>query len=140
MKRTVSLILSFALLCACAFSLVSCGISLEGTYRGTIQSAVFEESDILTITFGENNEVSLSLAISAGETYTASGTYKLEAEEDHGHEVLSFDYSGENMGLLSFFLNTQYVYSLEKVKGKTQLTLSSHGSTGEVLSLTEVEK
>ncbi len=137
MKRILSLLLSAVLLCTCLFALASCGTSLEGTYSGSIDSDVFEEDDVLTVTFGKDNAVSLLLTISAGETYTASGTYKLESEADHGHEVMVFDYTGENMGLLSFFLNTEYVYSLEKVAGKKQLTLSSHGSTGEVITLNE---
>ncbi len=137
MKKILSLVLAAALLCASAFVLVSCGTSLEGKYSGSVQSEVFDESDVLAITFGEKNAVTLSLTISAGEIYTASGTYKLETEKDHGHEVMIFDYDGENMGLLSFFLNTEYVYSIEKVAGKKQITLSSHGSTGEVITLVE---
>lgn len=139
MKRIVSLFLCAVLLCASALALVSCGTSLEGKYSGSIDSSLFEEDDVLTITFGKENAVTLSLTISAGETYTASGTYKLEVEEAHGHEVISFDYSGENIGLLSFFQNTEYVYSLEKVSGKKQLTLSSHRTNGEVLTLTEAD-
>ena len=139
MKRILSLVLSAVLLCTCIFALASCGTSLEGKYSGSIDSSVFDEADVLTITFGKENAVSLSLTISAGETYTASGTYKLENEADHGHEVMIFDYTGENMGLLSFFLNTKYVYSIETVAGKKQLTLSSHGSTGEVITLTETK-
>ena len=138
MKKIISLVLCVVLLCGCVFTLASCGTSLEGKYSGSVDAPGFREDDVLTITFGENKTVSLSLVISAGETYTASGTYTLEAESDHGHEVIKFDYTGENVGPLSYFQNTEYVYSLEKVKGKKQLTLTAH-SYNETLTLTEAE-
>lgn len=137
MKKILSLILSAALLCACVFTFASCGTSLEGTYSGAF---VTDETDILTITFGENNAVTLSLSVANGErTDKATGTYKLTAEEDHGHEVMTFDIKGEEMGLLSFLQNTEYTYSIDKVDGKKQLTLSAHSSYGENMVLTEVK-
>lgn len=137
MKKILSLILAAALLCTCAFALTSCGNGLEGTYEGAF---VTDETDILTITFGKDNTVTLSLSVAGGErTDTATGTYKLEAEEDHGHEVMSFDISGENIGLLSFLQETEYTYSLDKVSGKKQLSLSAHSSYSESMVLTEVK-
>ena len=96
MKKILSLILAAALLCTCAFALTSCGNGLEGTYEGEFFT---DEKDIITITFGEDNAVEISLSVENGEsTYKATGTYKMEVEEDHGHEVISFDISGENIG------------------------------------------
>ncbi len=137
MKKILSLILCAALLCACTLTLTSCGTSLEGTYEGAF---VTDEEDILTITFGKDNSVKLSLSVAGGErTDTATGTYKLTAEEDHGHEVMTFDIKGDKIGLLSFMQNTEYTYSLEKVQGKKQLSLSAHGSyVAESMVLTEV--
>ncbi len=137
MKKNLSLILAVALLCTCALTLTSCGGGLEGTYEGAF---VTDESDILTITFGKDNAVTLSLSVAGGErTDTATGTYKLEAEEDHGHEVMTFDISGDNIGLLSFLQGTEYTYSLDKVSGKKQLSLSAHSSYAESMVLTEVK-
>ena len=137
MKKILSLILAAALLCTCAFALTSCGNGLEGTYEGKFFT---DEKDIITITFGEDNAVEISLSVENGEsTYKATGTYKMEVEEDHGHEVISFDISGENIGLLSFLQGSEYIYSLEKVSGKKQLSLSSHSSSYESMVLTEVK-
>lgn len=138
MKRILSLILAVALLCACTITLTSCGTSLEGTYKGSFFT---DESDVLTVTFGANNTVTFSLSVANGErTDKATGTYTLTAEADHGHEVISFTLTEENIGILSFLQNTQYVYSLEKVKGAKQLTLSSHGgSFSQNMVLTEVK-
>ena len=137
MKKILSLILAAALLCTCAFALTSCGNGLEGTYEGEFFT---DEKDIITITFGEDNAVEISLSVENGEsTYKATGTYKMEVEEDHGHEVIFFDISGENIGLLSFLQGSEYIYSLEKVNGKKQLSLSSHSSSYESMVLTEVK-
>ncbi|MBP3591791.1 MAG: hypothetical protein J6K14_04850 [Clostridia bacterium] len=138
MKKILSLILCAALLCACTLTLASCGTSLEGTYEGAF---VTDEEDILTITFGKDNAVTLSLSVAGGErTDTATGTYKLTAEEDHGHEVMTFDIKGDKIGLLSFLQNTEYTYSIDKVDGKKQLSLSAHSSYGENMVLTEVKE
>ena len=84
--------------------------------------------------------VTLSLSVAGGErTDTATGTYKLTAEEDHGHEVMTFDVKGDKIGLLSFLQNTEYTYSIDKVDGKKQLSLSAHSSYGENMVLTEVK-
>ena len=132
MKRILSLILSVALLCACMLTLASCGSGLEGTYEGIF---ITDDSDVLTVTFGEDNAVELSLSVANGErTYKASGKYSLEAEEDHGHEVIVFDIDGEDIGLLSFMQGSEYVYSLDK----KNLTLSDH-SSGDVIELTKVK-
>lgn len=132
MKRILSLILSAALLCACMFALASCGSGLEGTYEGIF---ITDDSDVLTVTFGKDNAVELSLSVENGERiYKASGKYSLEAEEGHGHEVIVFDISGEDIGLLSFMQGSEYIYSLEK----KVLTLSDHDS-GDVMELTKVK-
>ena len=97
MKKILTLILSAVLLCATMLTLASCGNGLEGTYEGVF---VTDETDILTATFGKDNTVTFSLSVAGGETtYTASGTYKLEAEEDHGHEVMTFEIKGEKIHL-----------------------------------------
>ena len=132
MKRILSLILSAALLCACMFALASCGSGLEGTYEGIF---ITDDTDVLTVTFGKDNAVELSLSVENGERiYKASGKYSLEAEEGHGHEVIVFDISGEDIGLLSFMQGSEYIYSLDK----KVLTLSDHDS-GDVMKLTKVK-
>ena len=132
MKRILSLILSVALLCACMLTLASCGNGLEGKYEG---SFLTDEKDILTVTFEKDNAVALSLYVASNEkTYTASGTYKLETEEDHGHAVIIFDISGEDIGRLSFMQGSEYVYSLDK----KVLSLSDH-SSGDSMKLTKVK-
>ena len=59
MKKILSLILSAVLLCATMLTLASCGSGFEGTYEGTF---ITDESDVLTVTFGEDNAVELSLS------------------------------------------------------------------------------
>ena len=130
MKKILSLILSVALLCACMLTLASCGSGLEGTYEG---SFVTDDSHIVTITFGEDNAVEFSLSV-GNEIYKATGKYALEAEEGHSHEVITFDISGDKIGLLSFVQGSEYVFSLDK----KVLTLSDHDS-GDVMELTKVK-
>ena len=141
MKKILSLILAAALLCACAFTLTSCGNDLEGTFRGAFFTS---EKDTLTVTFGENNAVEFSLSVENGATtYKATGTYQIVADtaEGHDHQLMTFEIKGNDMGILSFLQNTQYTYSIEKVKGAKQLTLTAHsGSVSQNMVLTEVKK
>ena len=137
MKKIISLILALTLMCGCMLSLASCGSpKLEGTYSGSCYFA--EEDDVFTITIGKNKTVSYSLKLNGDERVrTATGTYSMEKEEDHGHEVIKFNVTEGTDEDKMFILihNQEFTYSLYKEKGKKVLELSSHSNSSMSMKL-----
>ena len=137
MKKIISLILSVALLCACVFTMASCGeLKLEGTYSGAFLGY---DEDVLKVTIAKDKTVSYELTY-GGDKVSAKGSYTLEQEEDHGHEIIIFHVTGDytKVGMLSLLDKEEYTYSLTEKDGKKVLSLSSH-TTYQVMELVEVE-
>jgi hypothetical protein len=73
------------------------------------------------------------------ETQTAKGSYTLEVEEDHGHEIIKFTVEKDCAFPLAMLGGAEYTYSIAKVNGKKTLTLAGHGSSVLNLTLTAVK-
>lgn len=139
MKKIISLILALALTCGAMLTLASCGgDELKGTYSGSFFSGY--EEDTITIKINKDKTVEYKLVLAGGsETQTAKGSYTLEVEEDHGHEIIKFTVEKDCAFPLAMLGGAEYTYSIAKVNGKKTLTLTGHGSSVLNLTLTAVK-
>ena len=115
MKKTISAILTVAMLACVVFTLVSCG-GLSGTYEGTVFDLKFK-GDNVTIIVGEGDD-----------EMTVKGTYKITEENDK--KYISFDFVDEDeateeqayvLGIANAILSGKMAFAEE---GKT-ITLGS---------------
>ncbi len=80
MKKLISALLACVLIVGLAFTLVSCGNSLSGTYEGLLFDLKFKGEKVTIVVDGED---------------ALSGTYEIK-EDDDGDKTIAFDFVDED--------------------------------------------